>query len=279
MPATLEVITPREHFGTEQACDGADDLRSYLAACIDERLREAVAAYVAPETNWEPPPVVLERKWVGRDKRRRRERNQAAAARRIAARERLRAESRAAGHLPAGPVTEEEWQRWEARLQAEGLGDLDERMPDGTWRTAKRGSGAIHPDNRRPAEEMLRRRRAREAYIDWARGVLHTYRFASGLEKRVWALHCDGVGFHSMAQNTPGASYRLVRDIVLRVQRRAGGYAPVRSEDERRAEVRALVWRSDLEVLRALQWLLANDVDIESARRVPELAELLRGIE
>lgn len=87
---------------------------------------------------------------------------------------------------------------WAERLKAAGFEDLESgRDPDGPL--SDRGN--LHPVDHTPSElERLADRMEDGAdYQSWARHVLHTTHWRNAAERRIWELHCDGLGDRDIA--------------------------------------------------------------------------------
>jgi hypothetical protein len=132
--------------------------------------------------------------------------------------------------------------RWEARLRAEGLASLD--YPDGDdVIVSNRGSGKLHPDE--TADGQLVARAASESAIDHARDVLRSHRFHASLDRRIWALHADGLGTREIAKRV-GFWRQGVRASL------AATKAAIRKKEKRRATIETAISKSDTGFLCAL---------------------------
>ena len=87
---------------------------------------------------------------------------------------------------------------WTAKLAAAGFEDLESsRDPDGPL--SDRGN--LHPVEHTQAEErrLVERMEDGSDYQAWARDILHRGRWRNATERRIWELHCDGMGDRGIA--------------------------------------------------------------------------------
>jgi DNA-binding NarL/FixJ family response regulator len=91
---------------------------------------------------------------------------------------------------------------WESKLRAEGLAPLDYEIDDATILVSHRGSGHDIRDREGgvDAATQLARRDETEAVIDQRRDILRSHRFPAARDRRIWAMHADGIGTREIAE-------------------------------------------------------------------------------
>jgi len=144
---------------------------------------------------------------------------------------------------------------WAARLAASGFQDLEGRDRDGPL--SDRGNLHVVTEGDGQRERLAERIEHGSAYHTWALDVLRTHRFASQLERDVWACEVDGIGIKG-AMRALGITFHRARTTMLAVK------AAVESQQVRRvrrqacekAKLRQLIRRSDPTLLAKLAAVL-----------------------
>jgi hypothetical protein len=106
---------------------------------------------------------------------------------------------------------------WRAKLKASGFADLEGSDRDGPL--SDRGNLHAVTETDHEHERLRQRIATGSAYSAWASGVLHSHRFRSSLERRIWERHADGDGLATTAQAL-GITYHSARDAVNAVKAR-----------------------------------------------------------
>lgn len=98
---------------------------------------------------------------------------------------------------------------WRAKLAAAGFADLEGADRDGPL--SDRGNLHAVTEQEDDHERLQQRIETGAAYHDWALSILHTHRFASSLERKVWEHHANGDGLQTAAKAL-GVTYHNARD-------------------------------------------------------------------
>lgn len=106
---------------------------------------------------------------------------------------------------------------WAAKLRASGFRDLEGRDRDGPL--SDRGNLHVVIEAPREHARLVERIEHGSAYYTWASGVLHTHRFASRLERDVWACEVEGIGIKGASRKL-GISFHRAR-VTMRAVRAA----------------------------------------------------------
>jgi hypothetical protein len=96
-------------------------------------------------------------------------------------------------------------------LKASGFQDLESADRDAPL--SNRGNLHAVTEVAEEHDRLAQRMDAGAAYYEWAQALLHSHRFRSARERRIWARHADGEGLASIARAL-GITYHDARDTV-----------------------------------------------------------------
>lgn len=99
--------------------------------------------------------------------------------------------------------------KWYKKLDKEGFEDIE---------TADGGLKA--PTHPRTIAYAMKDKEEREAYYSIARDFLNSYKFSDDTEQSIWELHCEGIGYKTIAKQL-GVKARRLYDILVRLQKLA----------------------------------------------------------
>lgn len=158
---------------------------------------------------------------------------------------------------------------WEARLAAEGLAPLDDAHGMRKWESHN-GRASAGKTAERPSlafsSRADRRHDKRAMDLDSLR---QRWRFRTKREREVWRLHCDGVGYQSIAKALR-MSERQVRNVFARVEA-----AQRRNRSVNPAKLRRYIAEADPAVVRKLLAAVTSGGDLSGAlEHVEDDAEL-----
>lgn len=100
--------------------------------------------------------------------------------------------------------------KWYQKLNEAGFEDIED--------AEGRLKATTHP---RTVKRALSDREERETYYNIARDFLNNHKFESQTEESVWELHCEGIGYRTIAQKL-GEKDRRIYDVLVRLQKLAG---------------------------------------------------------
>lgn len=88
--------------------------------------------------------------------------------------------------------------KWMRKLKQSGFEDIE--TSDG---------GIKAPTDPRTIAFAMRDKEEREAYYSMAQDFLNSYAFFDDLELNVWEMHCEGIGYKTIARKLKVTPYRV----------------------------------------------------------------------
>lgn len=101
---------------------------------------------------------------------------------------------------------------WYARLKAEGFNDIEDTNSPRQMLKSWHSTLFIHRFDKE-------RFNARQQYFEMATHFLHSFKFASALERHIWELHADGKSLREIAKTTTQVSKDGALKMIKKLQR------------------------------------------------------------
>ncbi len=130
---------------------------------------------------------------------------------------------------------------WQKKLAASGFVDIERTAAGEDMADYLRGGGLKHDRAAEYAES--------EEYYRRARQFLHAHRFASPLERRIWAEHAEGTGYREIATKA-GTYVRHVHVVVVRLKETMLRVQRVKRVNEPKGNAHALLMKLHRELER-----------------------------
>jgi hypothetical protein len=177
-----------------------------------------------------------------------------------------------ASHPPACRCGSTECEQWEDRLRDDDLAHLDSEDYAGRVFVSRRGS----PD---PRPERVAARDAAEGEVVRRRQLLDRHDFKSKLDRRVYALHVQGLPVREIGKRV----HRGFGKVAARIRRIEHEYEMTKDQPLTDAQLRALLKESDPSLLVIFFALIRRAIEspdemrafLDAASAIPDLRELV----
>lgn len=92
---------------------------------------------------------------------------------------------------------------WYKKLKTKGFADIED----------KKGN-LLHDTHPRTISSALKVKASREIYYSIARDFLNVHKFKGELDRKIWEMHCEGIGRTTIARDLNITRYKAEKVIV-----------------------------------------------------------------